>query len=118
MIAWFLAGARTQPVVLAFEDLHWADPTSLDLIAGARRTRRASAAARRRHDPARVPRALEHAFAPCSRFRLRRSIGPRFARMVGEIAARHALPQEVDREGQRAHRRRAAVRRGGDAPAC
>ena len=30
--AWFLAGARTQPVVLAFEDLHWADPTSLDLI--------------------------------------------------------------------------------------
>ena len=32
MTAWFLAGARTQPVVLAFEDLHWADPTSLDLV--------------------------------------------------------------------------------------
>ncbi len=32
MTAWFLAGARSQPVVLAFEDLHWADPTSLDLI--------------------------------------------------------------------------------------
>ena len=28
----FTAGARTQPIVLAFEDLHWADPTSLDLI--------------------------------------------------------------------------------------
>ena len=32
MIAWVLAGARSQPVVLAFEDLHWADPTSLDLL--------------------------------------------------------------------------------------
>jgi predicted ATPase len=30
--AWYLAGARTQPAVLAFEDLHWADPTSLDLL--------------------------------------------------------------------------------------
>ena len=32
MTAWVLAGARSQPVVLAFEDLHWADPTSLDLL--------------------------------------------------------------------------------------
>src|SRR6202020_2042817 len=32
MVAWVLAGARAQPLVLAFEDLHWADPTSLDLL--------------------------------------------------------------------------------------
>jgi hypothetical protein len=32
LTAWLLTGARSQPVVLAFEDLHWADPTSLDLI--------------------------------------------------------------------------------------
>ena len=32
MTAWVLAGARSQPLVLAFEDLHWADPTSLDLM--------------------------------------------------------------------------------------
>ena len=32
MTAWILASARTQAVVLAFEDLHWADPTSLDLM--------------------------------------------------------------------------------------
>jgi len=32
MAAWLLAGARAQPIVLAFEDLHWADPTSLDLL--------------------------------------------------------------------------------------
>jgi hypothetical protein len=32
MTALVLAGARSQPVILAFEDLHWADPTSLDLL--------------------------------------------------------------------------------------
>jgi class 3 adenylate cyclase/tetratricopeptide (TPR) repeat protein len=32
MVAWLLAGARAQPLVLAFEDLHWADPTSLELL--------------------------------------------------------------------------------------
>jgi predicted ATPase len=32
LAAWVLAGARTQPLVLAFEDLHWADPTSLDVL--------------------------------------------------------------------------------------
>ena len=51
MTAWVLAGARSQPVVLAFEDLHWADPTSLDLLRALRRSRRASAAARLGDDP-------------------------------------------------------------------
>jgi class 3 adenylate cyclase len=32
LTTWVLAGARSQPIVLAFEDLHWADPTSLDLL--------------------------------------------------------------------------------------
>ncbi len=30
--SWILAGARVQPIVVAFEDLQWADPTSLDLM--------------------------------------------------------------------------------------
>jgi predicted ATPase len=30
--AWVLASARSQPVAQAFEDLHWADPTTLDLM--------------------------------------------------------------------------------------
>jgi predicted ATPase len=29
---WVLAGAKVQPMVLAFEDLHWADPTTLDVL--------------------------------------------------------------------------------------
>src|SRR5215472_3624378 len=29
---WMIAGARLQPVVLAVEDLHWADPTTLDVL--------------------------------------------------------------------------------------
>jgi class 3 adenylate cyclase len=32
MTAWTLAAARQQPIAIAFEDLHWADPTSLDLM--------------------------------------------------------------------------------------
>ena len=31
---WWMAGARAQPAVLAVEDLHWADPTTLDLLRG------------------------------------------------------------------------------------
>jgi class 3 adenylate cyclase len=32
--AWAIAGARVQPIVLALEDLHWADPTTLDVVRG------------------------------------------------------------------------------------
>jgi class 3 adenylate cyclase len=31
---WLMAGSRTQPVVLALEDVHWADPTTLDILRG------------------------------------------------------------------------------------
>jgi predicted ATPase len=32
LTAWVLAGARAQALVLAVEDAHWADPTTLDLL--------------------------------------------------------------------------------------
>ena len=32
MVAWAIAGARVQPLVLVFEDLQWFDPTSIDLV--------------------------------------------------------------------------------------
>ena len=31
---WIMAGARAQPTVLAVEDAHWADPSTLDLLRG------------------------------------------------------------------------------------
>jgi class 3 adenylate cyclase len=31
---WVMAAARVQPVVLTVEDLHWADPTTLDVLRG------------------------------------------------------------------------------------
>jgi predicted ATPase len=34
MTIWIMAGARSQPVVLALEDIQWADPTTLDLLSG------------------------------------------------------------------------------------
>src|SRR4029077_15542982 len=32
IVSWLMAGARTQAIVLAFEDLQWADPSSIDLM--------------------------------------------------------------------------------------
>jgi class 3 adenylate cyclase/predicted ATPase len=32
LLKWVMAGARTQPGVLALEDVHWADPTTLELL--------------------------------------------------------------------------------------
>jgi predicted ATPase len=101
MTAWVLAGARTQPVVLAFEDLHWADPTSLDLlrslaerggqfpllvVATTRPEFRAPWAMRSHHGVV--------SLAPLDRAQVRR--------MVGEIASRHALSDEmIDGVGER-----------------
>ena len=34
MTNWVVAGARSQPAVLALEDVHWADPTTLDVLRG------------------------------------------------------------------------------------
>ena len=33
LVAFFVAQTRTQPIVIAFEDVHWGDPTTLELIA-------------------------------------------------------------------------------------
>ena len=101
MVALLLAGARTQPVVLAFEDLHWADPTSLDLIQalaerGAQAPLLVVATTRPEFRPPWSVRS-HHAvvvLAPLDRTEVRR--------MVAEIVAQHALPHEVvDRVSER-----------------
>ena len=94
MTAWVLAGARSQPVVLAFEDLHWADPTSLDLLR--------AFADRGAQAPLLVLATTRPEFrAPWSRRSHHSliSLSPLdragVARMVGEISARHELSKEL-----------------------
>jgi hypothetical protein len=94
LIAWFLAGARSQPAALAFEDLHWADPTSLDLMQAL--TERGAQA------PMLILATTRPEFRPPWSLRSHHSVislGPLdradVAQMVGELAARHALSKEV-----------------------
>jgi predicted ATPase len=89
-----MAGARTQPAVLAVEDLHWADPTTLDLFRGiAERGALAPlfvmATARSEFRPSWGMRSHHRtiSLAPLDRHQVRR--------MVDELAARHALSKEV-----------------------
>jgi class 3 adenylate cyclase/predicted ATPase len=94
MTAWVLAGARSQPVALAFEDLHWADPTSLDLMRalaerGAQAPLFILATARPEFRP---PWSLRSHHSVISLSPLDRAD---VALMVGELAARHALSAEV-----------------------
>jgi class 3 adenylate cyclase/predicted ATPase len=94
MTALFLAGARSQPVVLAFEDLHWADPTSLDLLR--------ALADRGAQAPLLLVATTRPEFRPPWSLRSHHiviSLSPLdragVAQMVGEISSRHALSREV-----------------------
>jgi class 3 adenylate cyclase/predicted ATPase len=94
LVTWFLAGARSQAVALAFEDLHWADPTSLDLMQalaerGAQAPLFILATARPEFHP---PWSLRSHHSVISLSPLDRAD---VALMVGELAARHALSREV-----------------------
>jgi class 3 adenylate cyclase/predicted ATPase len=94
VIAWFLAGARTQPAALAFEDLHWADPTTLDLMqALAERGAQAPLLILATTRPEfRAPWSLRSHHSVISLSPLNRAD---VAQMVGELTARHALSKEV-----------------------
>ena len=94
LTAWIMAGARVQPVVLAFEDLHWADPTTLDLLRGiAERGALAPlfvvATTRPEFRPPWGTRSHHStiSLAPLDRAQVRG--------MVAELSARHALPRDV-----------------------
>ncbi len=94
MTAWVLAGARSQPVALAFEDLHWADPTSLDLLR--------ALAERSAQAPLLIVATTRPEFRPPWSVRSHHSVislapldRAQVARMVGELASRHALSREV-----------------------
>jgi predicted ATPase len=91
---WAMASAKVQPVVLVLEDVHWADPTTLDLLRGiaergalvplfvlitARPEFRSTWSTRSHHGMILL--------APLDRQQVRH--------MVSQLAARHALPNEV-----------------------
>ena len=91
---WVMAGARVQPVVLALEDLHWADPTTLDVLRGI--------AERGALAPLFVLMTARPEFRPPWGMRSHHGMialapldGQQVRQMVGELAARHALPKEV-----------------------
>ena len=91
---WVMAGARTQPVVLALEDLHWADPTTLEFLRSiAERGGQASLlvliTARPEFRPSWLMRSHHTTI----------SLGPldssQVRDMVAELSARHALSNQV-----------------------
>jgi class 3 adenylate cyclase len=91
---WAIANAKAQPFVLTVEDLHWSNPTTLDLLRGlAERGARVPLfvviTARPEFRPTWGMRSHHSliALAPLDRAQVRH--------MVGELAARHALPKEV-----------------------
>jgi class 3 adenylate cyclase/predicted ATPase len=91
---WAVASAKVQPLVLAIEDIHWADPTTLDLLRGI--AERGALAplfvlitARPEFRPPWSIRSHHGMIllAPLDRQQVRD--------MVSELAARHALSNEV-----------------------
>ena len=91
---WVMAGAKVQPVVLAFEDLHWADPTTLDVLRGI--------AERGALAPLFIVATTRPEFRPPWGMRSHHgtiSLAPldraQVRDMVAELSARHALPRDV-----------------------
>ena len=92
--SWVITGARAQPVVLSFEDLQWADPTSIDLLrALAERGQQAHLLLVATTRPEfRAPWGMQSHHSVMSLAPLDRA---QVARMVGELASRHALSQKA-----------------------
>ncbi|MGA9320676.1 MAG: AAA family ATPase, partial [Xanthobacteraceae bacterium] len=91
---WVMASAKVQPVVLTFEDLHWADPTTLDVLKGIAEQGALAplliiATTRPEFRPPWSMRSHHGtmSLAPLDRAQVRD--------MVVELSARHALPKEV-----------------------
>ncbi len=91
---WWMTGARAQPAVIVVEDLHWADPTTLDLLRGiAERGARAPLFVLITARPDfRAPWGVRSHHSMISLAPLNRD---QVQHMVGELAARHALPKEI-----------------------
>jgi predicted ATPase len=94
MAAWILAAARTQAIVLAFEDLHWADPSSLDLLR--------TLAERGAQAPLLIVATARPEFRAPWSVRSHHSVislspldSAETAKMVRDLSSRHALPKDI-----------------------
>jgi AAA ATPase domain len=91
---WFLAGARFQPIALAFENLHWADPTSLDLLRSlAERGGRSRSSSPRRHGLSSARPGARARVTVSSRSAPSTAARPRA--WLAKISLRHALSKDV-----------------------
>ena len=109
-----LAAARAQTTVIAIEDLHWTDHSTLELLQllveqGATARLLLLYTARPEFQAPWPPRAHH------TQITLNRLSARNVRTMVEEVATRTALSEETDRGGRRAHRRGAALCRGTDA---
>jgi predicted ATPase len=94
LISWTMASAKIQPLVLALEDMHWADPTTLDVLR--------SIAERGAQVPLYIVATTRPEFRPPWSMRSHHgtiSLAPldpaQVRDMVAELSARHALPKGV-----------------------
>jgi predicted ATPase len=94
MTAWVLASVRIQAVVLAFEDLQWADPTSLDLMR--------ALAEREAQAPLLIIATARPEFRPPWSVRSHHSVislspldSVQIVKMVRELSSRHVLPRDI-----------------------
>jgi class 3 adenylate cyclase/predicted ATPase len=96
MVAWALAGARVQPVVLVLEDLQWFDPSSIELIQ--------ALSERGTEAPLLILATARPEFRPPWSLRSHHAVismppleAAQVQRMVGDISSRHALSTDVIR---------------------
>jgi predicted ATPase/class 3 adenylate cyclase len=94
LVGWIMAGSRSQAIVLAFEDLQWADPTSIDLMR--------ALAERGAQSPLFIVATARPEFRAPWGMRSHHSVvslapltHTEVVRMIGELAARHALSKDV-----------------------
>ena len=117
LVEWVIGSARAQPLVIATEDLHWVDPSTLELIQLLVEQGATAPIAAPVHGTARVSRAMaaasaSHADHAQPAWRARHPLDNRAGCGFEGALGRYR------RDGGRAHGRRAAVRRGIDALAA